>query len=119
MRNLIPTSYRQGDVLLIKISELPADARELKRDTLGRIVLAYGEVTGHAHAIRNKGVCSFTTLDENEIEFLVVGAGGATLRHELDSGAKAEHDEVVLPEGNYRLAIQCEYTPAELQRVAD
>ena len=114
-----PLPLRQGDVLLIPVRDIPANARELKRDTLGRIVLAYGEVTGHAHAIRNKGVCSFTTLDENEIEFLVVGAGGATLCHELDSGAKAEHDDVVLPEGNYRLAVQCEYTPAELQRVAD
>jgi hypothetical protein len=42
---------RQGDVLLVPIapSRIPA-GRVVPRDR-GRIVLAYGEVTGHAHAI--------------------------------------------------------------------
>ncbi len=40
---------RQGDVLLAKIEKLPKDAIEIKTEE-SRVVLAYGEVTGHAHA---------------------------------------------------------------------
>ena len=44
---------RQGDVLLVPASR-PGDAKPVGRDC-GRVVLAYGEVTGHAHAIRSHG----------------------------------------------------------------
>ena len=45
-------SIRQGDVLLQlqKVASIPAGAEEIKKDG-NRIVLAYGDVTGHAHAI--------------------------------------------------------------------
>ena len=42
--------FRQGDVGLIPVASLPDGAKKVPRDK-GRIVLAYGEVTGHAHAI--------------------------------------------------------------------
>lgn len=46
------TIFRQGDVCLIRVED--ADfGNEIPRDTRGRIVLAHGEVTGHAHAIHN------------------------------------------------------------------
>ena len=44
------TTIRQGDVLLVPVASLPAGCVEVPNDK-GRIVLAYGEVTGHAHAI--------------------------------------------------------------------
>ena len=47
------TQLRQGDVLLERIGDvdvLPAGTQTVARDK-GRVVLAYGEVTGHAHAI--------------------------------------------------------------------
>lgn len=119
MKNL-PTAYRQGDVILIQVDDIPATARELKRDKLGRIVLAYGEVTGHAHALRDKGICSFSTLDDDEVEFLAVGGGGATLRHEHDSGQKAEHDDITLPPNSkWLIGVQVEEKRAVLSRVAD
>jgi hypothetical protein len=113
--------YRQGDVLLVAAKSIPPDTRETTRDEHGRIVLAYGEVTGHAHAFRGKGVCGFTKLDNNEVEFLLVegGGSGAMLKHELVDGKKAEHDAQAIPPGKYELAQQVEYTPAELQRVSD
>jgi hypothetical protein len=36
--------YRQGDVTLVKVSEVPTAAKELAGD----VILAFGEVTGHA-----------------------------------------------------------------------
>lgn len=42
---------RQGDVHIYEIDAIPSDAKPIKGDKGGRrIVLAYGEVTGHAHA---------------------------------------------------------------------
>jgi len=121
-RKSVPAQYRQGDVLLVETKSIPADAHETNRDEHGRIVLAYGEVTGHAHAFRGKGVCGFTKLDNNEVEFLLVqdgGGSGAILNHELVSGQKAEHDAQTIPPGKFELAQQVEYSPAELVRVSD
>lgn len=110
---------RQGDTLLRKVATIPAVAKEMKRDAHGRIVLAEGERTGHAHTFRDKGICSFSVTDENDVAFLLVGGSGATLKHELVSGAKAEHDAITIGEGNYEAAQQMEYSPAALQRVTD
>lgn len=44
-----PMMYRQGDVGIVRIDQLPASAIDVTPED--RIVLAYGEVTGHAHAI--------------------------------------------------------------------
>jgi len=113
---------RQGDVPLVEVKALPDGARPVPRDEHGRIVLAHGERTGHAHVVHEfvpDSTCGFSTLDSGEIEYLVVGGGGASLRHELLGGKKAEHDEIALKETIYEIPVQVEYTPAELVRVAD
>jgi hypothetical protein len=48
------THFRQGDVLLLAIDPdgLPEKVRTVPRQG-GRVVLAEGEVTGHAHAIHS------------------------------------------------------------------
>lgn len=43
--------YRQGDVLIKKISMLPE--KSIKQKLEGDIILAHGEVTGHAHRIKD------------------------------------------------------------------
>lgn len=110
---------RQGDVLLRKINKIPATAKQMKRDPYGRVVLALGEKTGHGHTFRDKGVCSFSLTDENDVEFVQIGGGGATLKHELVSGKKAEHDSIRWPDGNFEQAQQVDYTPTELINQAD
>ena len=47
------TMYRQGDVLLVRDDAASVDGTEVARDQ-GHVVLAYGEATGHAHAIASK-----------------------------------------------------------------
>jgi hypothetical protein len=50
MKKMTPQPIRQGDVYLQPIAALPAgEAKEIREP--GRVVLAHGEVTGHAHAI--------------------------------------------------------------------
>ena len=53
--------YRQGDVMIREVSSLPANAKAVKNR--GRIVLAHGEVTGHAHAIAVREAKEFTMQD--------------------------------------------------------
>lgn len=120
--------YRQGDVLLRYVGDLPKGLVEVKREdvgTNGRVVLAHGERTGHAHAFRALCVTGFKK-ESSEYEastgfhdFVLVGGAGATIRHEHASGKKAEHDPISLPPGGYEILQQVEYSPAELVRVAD
>ena len=100
-------SYRQGDVFLIRDDEARG-GEEIPRDK-GRIVLAYGEVTGHAHAIRNPNVCR---LRNEGHTVLVVEEVSALLEHE-------EHAAIELPPGRYRVQIQQEYQPEAYVNVAD
>jgi hypothetical protein len=46
---------RQGDVLVRAVSRIPEGLKAVPLDK-GRVILAYGEVTGHAHAIVGEGV---------------------------------------------------------------
>lgn len=105
------TQVRQGDVLLVPVdaelaAELAADARPLPRAT-GRVILAEGEVTGHAHAIRAAGA---TLLAAGPDRFLRVTAP-VSLDHE-------EHAPISVGPGTYRVVIQREYVPPEISPVA-
>jgi len=100
--------FRQGDVLIERIEALPENLKDYKRDN-GRIILAYGEVTGHAHAIDEETAKSFV----NEAGELFI---------EVDEPAEIVHEEhaaIPLPTGVYRITHQREYTPEEIHRVAD
>ena len=99
--------FRQGDVGLIPVPQLPAGAKKVGRDK-GRIVLAYGEVTGHAHAIAED---TATLFQAGEDRFLAVRRR-SKLKHE-------EHATVVLEPGVYKVRHQREYSPEEIRRVAD
>jgi hypothetical protein len=102
--------YRQGDVLLIAVDDIDNTAPQ-KRDPEGRIVLAYGEVTGHAHAIHDKAATLYgTDLEERFLE--VLRDSGVTLSHE-------EHAPIHLPHGAYRVVRQREWTTEGNRWLAD
>ena len=102
---LRPAQARQGDVLLVPIDEVPAAARPVRR-TGGRVVLAEGEVTGHAHAIRSPSATLLGTGDERYLRV----AAPVTLDHE-------EHARIEVAPGTYRVVIQREYVPPEISPV--
>ena len=102
---------RQGDVLLVPAS-LPDGAKKQKRQS-GRLVLAEGEATGHAHAVLDRHVDLLVSADEAaELYLLVHGTESATILHE-------EHAPVTVPPGTYRVQRQREYSPAEIRQVGD
>ena len=98
--------YRQGDVLLIRIDRIPAGTTEVARRHL---VLAEGEVTGHAHRIESESAVMLTTAESATFVRL---SKKAQLIHE-------EHAAIDLPAGTYKVIRQREYTPTEIRRVAD
>lgn len=103
--------YRQGDVLIIAVDAIPPDAKELPRDKRG-VVLAEGEVTGHAHRIPSRAASLYRS--EADARFMrVMGPAPVALQHE-------EHTAIDIPPGDYQVVIHHEYSPAELPRqVAD
>jgi hypothetical protein len=97
-----PLSFRQGDVLLLAVEALPADA--VPEPRAGRIVLASGEATGHAHAIEERDARAFT----HEGERYLLTKSRAQLIHE-------EHAPIEVPPGTYRVVLQREYVPGPMR----
>lgn len=102
--------WRQGDVLIVPVDELPAELIEVPRED-GRVVLAHGEATGHAHAIREPAARLYDTPDDVVGRMLVLEMPGI-VEHE-------EHDEIRLPAGSYQIIRQREYTPEQVRPVVD
>ena len=94
-----PLSFRQGDVLLVEVAEIPEEAQPESRS--GRIVLAEGEATGHAHAIHEPDARAFT----HDGERFLLTRSKAQLVHE-------EHGTIEVPDGAWRVVIQREYEPS-------
>jgi hypothetical protein len=97
--------YRHGDVLVGQVEQIPEEA--VKRPHL---VLAEGEMTGHSHRIAEPG--SAELFQAGPIMYLRIKATSATLIHQ-------EHGPIVLPQGEYRVWRQREYSPQEIRIVRD
>jgi hypothetical protein len=109
--------YRQGDLLFEDKPDgkIPSgcDYREL--DSLGRLVILEGEVTGHAHAVRKPEraengkplvVLYYNRRDEM---FLSVDCENVRIEHD-------EHGPITLTRGVWRVIRQREYDPELRQR---
>lgn len=103
---------RQGDVLLVPVGGLPNGAKDVTPKK-GDVILAHGEVTGHAHRIKHDHPekTSARIFDIGAERYLQV-AERVALTHE-------EHSAVFLEAGIYRQAFQYEEKRAEIQRVTD
>jgi hypothetical protein len=137
---------RQGDVGLQQINTLPAGLKEVPLDK-GRVILAYGEVTGHAHAIdpawESAGAAVQESYDAARVPALdaarATEIAEATIARaktkarllEAPDGTRflevvepvalrhEEHAPIDLAPGVYQVIQQREYSPEEIRRVAD
>ncbi|GAA1184197.1 hypothetical protein GCM10009654_47120 [Streptomyces hebeiensis] len=111
--------FRQGDVLITPVAQETVPARLLDetgvrgepRDARGRLVLALGEVTGHAHAVPGPGRLIRESGDMSAPMYLHLPDGGRVV-HE-------EHAAIALPKGWFRVVRQREYVPGAFRVVAD
>ena len=100
--------YRQGDVFLEEVSEIPANAVVQSRDS-ARLVVELGQATGHAHAFYD---ASSALLHAPSGERFLRIVEPTALKHE-------EHAPIELPPGSYRVRRQREYHPEEIRTVVD
>lgn len=120
MKNKQRNHYRQGDVLIELINEIPAKAVQQKKSR--RIILAHGEVTGHHHVLETRDPADWWKEGEipvtNEKPSTLAGELFVSLPH---GGAvkHQEHSKIELPKGNYRITRQREYSPERIRNVAD
>lgn len=103
--------YRQGDVLIVSVSNVPKKLESVDREK-GRVILAHGEVTGHAHAISDKRAALFRDPKLAAIFMIISGDDPVALEHD-------EHDTIAIPPGNYQVIRQREYSPEAIRNVAD
>ena len=99
--------YRHGDVVLTSTT-IPKNATRSKN---GRLVLAEGEVTGHAHVI-DSPQAELWTADTDMLFLRVLADAGVDLFHE-------EHATLKIPPGDWQITRQREYAPDAPQYVAD
>jgi len=92
--------FRQGDVLLVRIAEVPEGAS--RKDN----ILALGEATGHHHMLEGGEV-----LIKDGTQY-VVARQQTRVVHQ-------EHSQIQIPKGNYKVVLQHEYSPQENRRVMD
>jgi hypothetical protein len=100
----LSVQYRQGDVLLIKLSDAEARRVHLEdraRPSTDRMILARGEATGHAHSVAGSTARLELRLAER---YLTVWAP-TELTHE-------EHAPIRLDPGFYRVVLQREFVPS-------
>lgn len=110
MKKEMLKQYRQGDVLLVEIDQPSRTGKPINPEE-GRIILAQGELSGHAHAIR-KGEGAVKLFEgSGDRRYLLMTEIGR-LEHE-------EHGPIVLEPGWYEVRRQREYDPMGTVSTAD
>lgn len=100
--------YRQGDVLIERVSEIPTGLAKQKKQ--GRIILAHGEATGHHHSL-DMDAADWWKEEKSGDQYIAVKSAASVVHQ--------EHAPIDLPKGNYRVRRQKEYLPAAIRNVAD
>jgi hypothetical protein len=103
---------QQGDVLIFSNATIPQDAEEVL-PVKGRLILAEGETTGHAHAI---------VLADYPNSRLFKSASGTFLHiHDPVVLGHEEHHAVIIPAGVHKIGIVQEVDPfsEEIRAVQD
>ncbi|MFN8437496.1 MAG: hypothetical protein U0V72_07630 [Cytophagales bacterium] len=91
--------YRHGDVLIYKLDQ---ELNNVNDKVIKQLILAEGEVTGHAHRLTGDVEIIQNKPINGEMIFQVNDS--AVLSHE-------EHDKIVLSQGVYLKVNQVEYNP--------
>lgn len=106
MNNNKKNSWRQGDVLIVRVDKVPDGLVKTKA-----VTLALGEATGHHHTI-HRGAIGYGQAEHGLAQYFEVTEESAPLVHQ-------EHDPIPFEKGTYKAIRQVEYAPGELRNVAD
>ncbi len=111
--------HRQGDVFCLPVSKMPEGCVEIPLEK-GRIVLAHGEVTGHAHAIA-VDPAAVVNAAIRKAQLFAAPSGDVYLHvKEPVSLTHEEHTQHNIQPGFYEVPIQVDMTADKMpRRVAD
>lgn len=103
---------RQGDVLLLPVSNIPDAAKPVARRGNEPLILAYGETTGHAHGVYGRAVM----FREDGGGAFILAEKGAQLGHGTPTDGDTlprdpDHGPIAL-DGAYRVVRQVEFPRA-------
>ena len=104
---------RQGDVMLVKVRSVPKGAKFREADKKRGVVLAEGEVTGHAHTLPS------TTVKEYVVPAELGDADRFIVVDKLSQLVHQEHAAIDVTPGTYKVIRQREYSPVAIRNVAD
>lgn len=95
--------WRQGDLLIVKVRDIPEKAvKKANR------ILAEGEATGHMHELD-----SGTVYELNDVLYFRVNNDERTVLNH------PEHGPIAFEPGEYKVIRQREYEPSGWRKVAD
>lgn len=103
----------QGDVMFIRVDEIPADAVVAKTEG-GKFIVAHSE-TGHNHVIDSKNAQMLIDKTNDFIAYIKVSKP-TEVEHQRSFDT---HESLLLTPGNYQVRRQREYVPEGFRRVAD
>lgn len=95
--------YRQGDVLLKQIDNIPSKAIKAKT-----AVVAEGE--GHHE---HKAIGDVDVMEADDVFYLAVNTEGKLVHVHTGTEIQADHFPIELPAGNYEVVHQRAYNPYE------
>jgi len=105
--------YRQGDVLIQQVKELPYWIRNQTSEKRKEWTLALGEATGHAHVLEADVMETWGQPQFGSAGFVEVGGTGGVVTHQ-------EHETIELEPGIYTIVHQREYAgPNQTRAVFD
>ena len=111
------TLLRQGDVALSPTRKPTATLTPVPKDA-GRVILAYGEVTGHAHQV----IADTDTLPADAPPFALMEAPDGRRFLFVEQPCSLVHDEhgpILVTPGCWEVIRQREYSPEAIRTVAD
>lgn len=119
----------QGDVTLIQ-AEIPAallSNAKKRKSQKGRVILAYGEATGHHHSLDAKK--SFVLEANDDLRKLFNAQVGIPPQANILDGVLVvekddvlehqEHNHIAISKNIHWIVIEQEYTPGRIQRTLD
>lgn len=103
----------QGDILFVRVDELPADVKESNAKD-GKHIVAHSE-TGHHHLVDAREARFFNTPNPF-ICYLQIDGDYTDLTHNRSFDT---HETLKIPNGTWKIVRQREYTPEGFRRVED
>lgn len=108
----------QGDLMIRRIDSIPTNATPIKAEK-GQYIVAHSE-TGHNHVIAERPNVSMFTTNDSMVSYLKVVESCDEVETIIEHMRNFDtHESIKIPEGDYEIRRQREYTPEGWRRVED